>query len=110
VSEALPDVPAGHYAVPSTGNNDLAFYRVDRPTEGRWAGSVFVKIVVGGRPDTGVPRRFVPGILARIVEAGIDEAARLYGQKIGRCYKCNRRLTDKVSRAAGIGPDCAGRD
>lgn len=105
----LPDVPAGHYAIASTGNNDLAFYRVDRPTEGRWAGRTFVKLIIGGRPDTPVGRAAVPGILARIAAAGIAEAATLYGREIGRCYVCNRTLTDETSRAYGIGPDCASR-
>lgn len=105
----LPDVPAGHYAIESTGHNDLAFYRVDRPTEGRFAGRTFVKLVVGGHPDTNVRRDHVAGILARIVEAGVVESAHRYGREIGRCCRCNRTLTDEASRAAGIGPDCASR-
>ena len=101
------DVPAGHYAIPSTGDNDLAFYRVDRPTEGDYAGRTFVKLVVGGHPDRNVPRSHVAGILARI--AADPEAGPRYGQTIGRCCVCNRHLTDDESRAAGIGPDCAKR-
>ena len=105
----LPDVPEGHYAIESTGDNDLAFYRVDRPTTGAYAGRVFVKLVVGGKPDQNVPGRNVPGILARIVEAGIAEAAATYGRELGQCYRCNRHLTDETSRALGIGPDCRTR-
>lgn len=104
---ALPDVPAGHYAIASRGTNDLMFVRVDRPTEGKWAGRTFVKMIVGGHPDAPVARNRVADVLARIVEAGTDDAARLYGQEIGRCCRCNRTLTDEASRAAGIGPDCA---
>jgi hypothetical protein len=103
----LPDVPSGHYAIPSTGDNDLAFYRVDRPTEGQHAGRVFVKMIVGGHPDMNVRRDAIAGILARI--AADPEAGPRYGQTIGRCCRCNRTLTDETSRAAGIGPDCAGR-
>jgi hypothetical protein len=103
---SLPDVPAGHYAIPSNGENDLSFYRVDRPTEGPYAGRTFVKVVIGGRPDENVPYRQMPGILARIVEAGIAEAGATYGRAIGRCCRCNRHLTDKTSRALGIGPEC----
>jgi hypothetical protein len=101
------DVPAGHYAIASRGTNDLMFVRVDRPTEGKWAGRTFVKMIVGGHPDAPVARNRVADVLARIVEAGTDDAARLYGQEIGRCCRCNRTLTDEASRAAGIGPDCA---
>lgn len=42
----LADVPEGHYAITSTGANDLAFYRVDRPVDGPWAGRTFVKMVI----------------------------------------------------------------
>lgn len=100
------DVPEGHYAIASSGSNDLAFYRVDRPTEGKWAGRCFVKLVVGGHPDSRVRRDAVQGVLARIVEAGVVESGRLYGREIGRCCRCNRTLTDEVSRAEGIGPEC----
>lgn len=99
-----PDVPAGHYAIASTGSNDLAFYRVDRPSKGAYAGRVFVKLVVGGHPDMNVRRDHVAGILARI--AADPQAAARYGQELGRCCACNRHLTDETSRALGIGPEC----
>lgn len=105
VAPVAPDVKAGHYALPSSGSNDLVFYRVDRPTEGRWAGRTFVKMVVGGKPDSNVPRNAVAGILARI--AADPDAGPRYGREIGRCCVCNRTLTDEPSRAAGIGPVCA---
>jgi hypothetical protein len=45
-------------------------------------------------------------VLERIVAAGVDEAATKYGVEIGRCYVCNRTLTDDLSRSLGIGPHC----
>jgi hypothetical protein len=102
-----PKVPQGYYAVDSaTGNNDTDFYKVDTPTEGRWAGRTFVKRVIGGKGDT--PVRGAEGLaaLARIEAAGVKAAAERYGREIGRCGKCNRTLTDEESRAAGIGPVC----
>lgn len=105
----LPDaseVPAGFYAIASTGDNDLAFYRIDRPTEGAYAGRVFVKMMIGGHPDSNVRYAAVPGILARIAEAGADAAGQLYAAEFTRCYRCNRTLTDEESRAAGLGPIC----
>lgn len=105
--EPYPDVPAGHYAVPSlTGNNDLDFFRVDRPTEGTWKGRTFVKRVIGGHPDTSVRGVTAVKALKAILAQGIDEARTDYGTHIGRCWKCNRHLTDETSRALGIGPDC----
>jgi Family of unknown function (DUF6011) len=102
-----PDVPAGHYAVESlTGNNDLDFFRVDRPTEGHYRGRTFVKRVIGGRPDVAVRGPQARAALEAILAAGTDKATLRYGQEIGRCGKCNRHLTDEVSRSRGIGPDC----
>jgi hypothetical protein len=104
---ALPDVPEGHYAIPSlTGNNDLDFFRVDRPTEGKWAGYTFLKRVVGGKPDLPVARAQRRTVLEAIEAAGVDAARQQYGVSIGRCYVCNRHLTDELSRQLGIGPDC----
>lgn len=105
----VAEVPEGHYAIASTGKNDLAFYRVDRPADGKYAGRVFVKLIVGGRPGMNVKAANVPGILARIAEAGIDESGAMYGREIGRCCRCNRHLTDEESRSLGIGPECRKR-
>jgi DNA-directed RNA polymerase subunit RPC12/RpoP len=102
----LADVPAGHYAIASTGTNDLAFYRVDRPADGRHAGRTFVKLIVGGHPDSNVRNAAIPGILDRIATAGTVESARLYGTELGQCSRCNRTLTDETSRSLGIGPEC----
>lgn len=109
-SAPVVDVPAGHYAVQSTGANDLAFYRVDRPTEGNYAGRTFVKLIVGGHPDRNVPRNQVAGILARIA-ADPREASRRYAAEIRRCARCNHSLTDEASRRdadvnGGYGPEC----
>lgn len=100
------NVPEGHYAVPGRDGRDLDFYRVDRPEKGRWAGRVFLKMVVGGKPDSSVRERSrVAEVLAAIAKDP-ERAAWLYGVEIGQCNKCNRHLTDKVSRDHGRGPDC----
>ena len=102
-----PDVPEGHYAVASaTGTNDLDFFRVDRPDSGRWAGRTFVKRVIGGRPSVPVRGTVARAALEAILSAGVDSARTLYGQEIGRCWHCNRHLTDETSRRLGIGPVC----
>jgi uncharacterized protein DUF6011 len=103
----FPEVPAGHYAVKSlTGNNDLDFFRVDRPTEGPWAGRTFVKRVIGGKPDSPVRGRTMREALEAILAEGVEAARLRYGREIGQCWKCNRHLTDELSRQRGIGPDC----
>jgi hypothetical protein len=104
----LAYVPEGHYATPSaTGNNDLDFWRVDRPTEGRWAGRVFVKRVIGGRADQAVRGAEAIDALRAICADHPHHAMVLYGQEVGRCGRCNRHLTDEASRQRGLGPDCA---
>jgi len=106
----IPDVPAGHYAVKSlTGNQDLDFFRVDRPTEGHWVGRTYVKRVIGGKPDSKVWGATALAALEAIVAVGPEKAGILYGQEIGRCCRCNRHLTDQTSRQAGMGPECRSR-
>jgi hypothetical protein len=105
----MPDVPAGKYALTIEGatgdDNDIAFYDVDRPTEGRWAGYTFVTMILGGGGEQKVSRAASRTILGRIA-ADPAGAARLFGQKTETCGVCGRNLTNKVSRDYGIGPDC----
>lgn len=98
------DVPAGRYAV-DTEDGHVAFFIVDRPTEGRWAGYTFVKLQVSDS-ESNVSRAAAKTILAKIA---VDPAAAStrYGREIGRCGVCGRTLTNEASRAAGIGPVCA---
>lgn len=106
-SRAYPDVPAGRYAVVSvTGNNDLDFYRVDRPTEGQWAGHVFVKRIIGGHADTRIRGAEVYNVLNRIDNAGWLNASIRYGKAIGKCARCHHQLTDQLSRERGHGDEC----
>ncbi|QHB37350.1 hypothetical protein I5G58_gp048 [Mycobacterium phage BirdsNest] len=101
------EVPAGRYAVElkdSSVGNDLAFYKVDRPTEGRWAGRVFVNQIVGPEEQP-VRGKAAATVLAQIA---VDPAAASirYGHAVQKCGVCHTRLTNKTSREAGIGPDC----
>jgi hypothetical protein len=108
--EGLPSaeaVPAGRYAVTTEGGatNELAFYKVDRPTEGRWAGRVFVKLMVSDEEQR-MSWAATKAILAKIAEVGAAEASARYGHEIGECGVCGRTLTNDESRARGIGPIC----
>lgn len=106
-----PDVvPDGYYALPTEegAKNAIAFYRVDRPTEGRWAGYVFAHRYMS---DTEMPlgRDGSHRLVHRIAEFGAAEASALYGRETARCGVCHRKLTNDESRARGIGPDCAAK-
>ncbi len=101
------DVPNGYYAVESrTGNNDLDFFWVDRPAEGKWEGHTFVKRVIGGHPAAKLESMQARIALLAIRTAGPEAAGLRYAQEIGRCTSCNQHLTDEVSRAVGKGPTC----
>lgn len=105
--EQLPEVPEGRYALRDVEGavSNPAFYKVDRPTEGRWAGYTFVKELSG---DNHLPirdRASKSAILTAIAE-DVMGAAKLFGTETCHCARCGRRLTDDTSRSIGIGPDC----
>ena len=101
------DVPAGRYALVHPERSIIEFFSSTSPRSGKWAGRTFVNQqasddkypVRGARRDE---------VLARIA---VDPQAAMirYGHELGRCGNCGRTLTDEVSRAMGIGPDCAAK-
>ncbi len=99
------EVASGHYALLVDGI--VKFYRVNNVTEGRWAGYTFVDAQASDEYHK-VGREGSARVLAAIA-ADPQAAMKLYGISLGRCGHCNRTLTDETSRAAGIGPICAGR-
>jgi hypothetical protein len=99
------EVPAGRYAVVDPTDGVIKFYRLDRPTEGRWAGYVFLKVQASDELHPIRNHAHRDSILAAI-STDIDGCAAAYGQLLGKCYACGRTLTDETSRALGIGPDC----
>lgn len=101
------DVPAGRYAIDTQVHavNGTAFYKVDRPDTGRWAGHVFVKQIVGS-DEQKLSQKQAKGILSRIAAAGAEAASARYGHEIGECGVCGRQLTNDESRERGIGPVC----
>ena len=97
------DVPAGRYALDIGGH--VHFYRVDRPTEGKWAGWTFVKRQSGDNEDRirGGEAQEILSLIAHDPGAAMLR----YGVELGICGHCGRSLTDAESRARGIGPVCA---
>lgn len=114
------DVPASQYAIRSEGV--WKFYRVTKPTTGRWAGRVFVDHLVG---SPGAFRKYpVKGqaasrVLTAIAQAtyadgdrdltGPEAAAVAFSREHGVCAACSSPLTDPDSIELGLGPVCAGR-
>jgi hypothetical protein len=104
VAEEAPAVPAGRYAVTGEEGHTV-FVKVDRPTEGRWAGYVFVKVQAGD-DEHRVSRATEAALLAKIEAVGPQAAMIRYGLELGHCGHCGRTLTNEASREAGIGPIC----
>lgn len=101
------NVPEGRYAVDGDEGHTV-FVKVDRPTEGRWAGKIFVKIQAGDDLHR-TSRTTADALLGKIAAAGTQEAMLRYGREIGSCGHCGRTLTNEESRAEGIGPICRGK-
>lgn len=99
----VDQIPAGRYAVVDQDGKSVKFYKVDRPTEGRWAGYTFVKVQAGDEYHRVPAQR---AILRRIAEQGAEECMLRYGRELGHCGHCGRTLTNDESRAVGIGPVC----
>jgi hypothetical protein len=98
-----PIVPDGRYALRT--DDHVAFYLVESPTQGKWAGYTFVSQQASDDLYPMRNRAQKEGILARIAE-DVKGALALYGHELGRCGVCNRTLTDDLSRERGIGPVC----
>jgi len=111
--EALP--PAGGYALDTQAGatNGVAFWLVDRPTHGKWAGWTFLRQQLGPeakragavRPDGSATNAAAATTLARIAADPRGAAVR-YGKELGVCSVCLSQLTSEW-RLKGIGPVCA---
>jgi hypothetical protein len=97
------EVRAGRYALRT--EDGVKFYRLDRPTQGRWAGFTFLKVQASDDLHPIKNHTEKARIIAEIAK-DVLAAEQLYGRELGHCSRCGRTLTDETSRAYGIGPDC----
>lgn len=102
----VPAVPDGRYAIDV--DDEVHFYKVNTPDQGRWAGRTFVD---RQSSDNLYPVRDPAARTRVLTEIAKDpsKASRRYGRLIGACGVCGRTLTDEDSRRAGIGPVCAAK-
>lgn len=108
VGDPLP-FPPGRYAIladPDGDQEDILFFKVDVPTEGRWNGYVFVSRQASDDLYPVKARVFREQYINSIIRQGWKDCLLRYGQKIGKCGHCGRTLTNEESRAYGIGPVC----
>lgn len=100
-----PYVLAGRYAIDYPAGSAVKFFQVDKPTEGKWAGCIFVSQLASDHKMKITLKQQRMDILSAINE-NPTEAMQRYGQLIGTCGYCGRTLTDPISRQFGIGPVC----
>jgi hypothetical protein len=98
-------VPAGRYAI-ENDDGELRFYQVWRPKKNQ---NVFRVYVMFGPSQAPLHRNAANGVVRKIFNAGVRECAIRFGNEIGACSNCGRRLTNRISRELGIGPICGGR-
>lgn len=106
-----PVVPEGRYAIRGH-DSTVDFYKVDHGKPGgRWDGYVFVSLLIGAPgafAEQRIGREASASVIGRVLAAGIEDSARLYGEKTRTCGNCGADLSDPQSRAAGYGETCAG--
>lgn len=87
------------------------FYEVDKPTEGRWAGYTFIKMLIGapGRYRKETMGKVMRDRILQMIEDNPKQAMINYGLQSGVCGRCASPLTDPDSLARGLGPICAGK-
>jgi hypothetical protein len=116
VTELLAGIEDGYFALPcKTGSNDLDFIRVGT-NQGRAVaadkGKRRVQRYLGGQGPVAIFRNeqviFAEALAAMTPEQRLA-AQHLFGQSVGNCCRCGRTLTDQVSRAEGVGPECRGK-
>ncbi len=95
----------GYFAL-EVGPEQHKFFRVERPTEGKWAGKTFIKEQAGDAFYPIEPKARGYSYLTEIARDH-EEAGRLYAFLLRKCYRCNRTLTLAESRERGLGSDCA---
>ena len=108
-SPAISLVPAGRFALRNVPGyaNEISFFKIDKPTEGRWRGRTFANYYVS---DNTVPVRGAGAEkVLSLIAANVEGAFALYGAETSTCGVCGRKLTDDESRARGIGPVCANK-
>lgn len=103
----LPSVAAGRYAITAADGTTM-LYKVDRPSEGKFAGWTFVKWVRDNGYESALKKPQAEKVLSQIAEDPLD-ALVAYGRKTGVCGACGRTLRDPESVAAGVGPICAAK-
>ena len=114
MANKFASIPDGRYAL-TFSNKVTRFLKVEQG-KGKWAGATFVTLLVanGGHGVASLAEYKISAYEKRqavlaLILANPEGASKKFGEHIGACGVCGRILTDEASRAAGIGPVCAGK-
>jgi hypothetical protein len=99
----LDQLPPGRYAIENE-DGELRFYQLWQSQDKRRRN---LYVMFGDSAAKLFPNAQI-AIVAKIIAAGFRECAIRFGNEIGACSKCGRRLTNRISRELGIGPICGG--
>lgn len=105
------DLPDGRYGLRNVPGhkNKVSFFRLRTPKDGDWKGYQFIDQIVGHGKRFPVKEQATRTKIRELIkEQGVVESLQLFGQEFEHCGRCGRELTDDLSRARGIGPDCWG--
>lgn len=93
----------GYYAIEE--QDRIRFFRVERPTKGKWAGRTYIKEQASAAFYPIEPKARGYALLTQIA-TDPEQAGRLYAETLRKCTRCNRPLTLEESRERGMGSDC----
>lgn len=99
LAAALED--KGYYALRTPGTADeIHYYRITRSTKG------YIKVQEKAGPALHPVdyRRSIE--VVRMIADAPQAALNLFADTLEKCYRCSTDLTDPISRAARMGPDC----
>lgn len=118
----LDQVEPGYYAVEPGDGSDITFWRLSRPTrdDSRYKNCTVIQRVSGGELERGAiihpATQWNPSPRVEVFDSRTETAMLLlicdprgsayrYAKEIGKCGRCNTRLTSEW-RKVGIGPEC----
>lgn len=88
----------GYYAL--RGDDQIHYYRITRSAKG------YVKVQEKAGPEL-YPVDYRRSIeVVRMIAEDAQAALNLFADTLEKCYRCSTDLTDPISRAARMGPDC----
>jgi len=103
------DLPDGRYGIENVPGhkNQVSFFQLRTPKDGDWKGYQFIDQIVGHGKRFPVKEADTRKKIRELIKTqGINECLQRFGIEFKHCGRCGRELTDDVSRAWGIGPDC----